>query len=605
MSLLPKRIVVIAGYAPSLVNFRGPLLQALRAQGHQVIALAPGEDAAVEAQLAIWGVHYHAVQLTRTGMNPRQDVKDISALTDVLRQLRPHLVLGYTIKPVVYGLLAARLAGVPHRYALITGLGYSFQGKGWKRRALSTFTGTLYRTALNGASRAIFQNPDDRDLFVERKLVPAKKCVVVNGSGVDLCHYHPLPLPKVPVFLMIARLLREKGVVEYVRAAQNLKGRFPETRFLLAGPLDPNPSGISKQELQGWISQGGSEYLGELKDVRPALAQSSVYVLPSYREGTPRTVLEAMAAGRAVITTDAPGCRETVKDGYNGFLIPVADVPALEAAMLRLLDGDLRSQMAQASLQTVREKYDVELVNAQMLTAMGLTPTPEFIADGSSQGPPAKGLTKNRQRFSRTPDLSYRARDLLLAMAGLLFLALPLAGLALLVRLKLGSPVLFSQQRPGLHGKPFTMHKLRTMRDAVDSHGQLLPDSERMTPLGRFLRASSLDELPGLLNVLRGDMSLVGPRPLLVEYLDRYTPQQARRHEVRPGITGWAQVNGRNAISWEEKFKLDVWYVDNRSFALDMKILWMTVQKVFKREGISAAGEVTMSKFEGRASSEA
>ncbi|OLV15842.1 sugar transferase [Deinococcus marmoris] len=201
---------------------------------------------------------------------------------------------------------------------------------------------------------------------------------------------------------------------------------------------------------------------------------------------------------------------------------------------------------------------------------------------------------------NRSSDRFKRLLDIVAAGSGLVILSLPLAGLASLVRLKLGSPVLFSQQRPGLHGQPFTMHKFRTMRDAVDSHGQPLPDSERMTPLGRFLRASSLDELPELVNVLRGDMSLVGPRPLLVEYLERYTPQQARRHEVRPGITGWAQVNGRNAISWDQKFKLDVWYVENRSFALDMKILWLTVQKVFKREGISAAGEATMPRFEGQ-----
>ncbi|GAA4018262.1 sugar transferase [Deinococcus rubellus] len=176
--------------------------------------------------------------------------------------------------------------------------------------------------------------------------------------------------------------------------------------------------------------------------------------------------------------------------------------------------------------------------------------------------------------------------------------------LTLLVRFKLGSPIFFSQQRPGLRGKPFTMYKFRTMRDATDTQGQPLPDSERLTPLGRFLRSSSLDELPELFNVLRGDMSLVGPRPLLMEYLPRYTPQQARRHEVRPGITGWAQVNGRNAISWEEKFNLDVWYVDNRSFALDLKILWLTVLKVFKREGINAVGEATMPVFSGTAQSE-
>ena len=182
---------------------------------------------------------------------------------------------------------------------------------------------------------------------------------------------------------------------------------------------------------------------------------------------------------------------------------------------------------------------------------------------------------------------------------GLLVLALPLLLLALLVRTKLGSPVFFRQTRPGLHGKPFEMVKFRTMTDARDTTGSLLPDSERLPPFGRFLRASSLDELPELWNVLKGEMSLVGPRPLLMEYLPLYTPEQYRRHEVRPGITGWAQVNGRNAISWEEKFALDVWYVQNQSFWLDVKILWLTVKKVLVRDGISAAGEATMAKFTG------
>jgi len=163
----------------------------------------------------------------------------------------------------------------------------------------------------------------------------------------------------------------------------------------------------------------------------------------------------------------------------------------------------------------------------------------------------------------------------------------------------LGSPILFKQKRPGLKGDIFEMIKFRSMRDAVDGEGNVLPDSERLTPFGKKLRSSSLDELPGLWNVIKGDMSLVGPRPLLVEYLTLYSAEQARRHNVRPGITGWAQVNGRNAISWEEKFKLDVWYVDNQSFWLDIKILFLTVKKVFIKDGISADGEVTMSKFEG------
>jgi sugar transferase EpsL len=169
--------------------------------------------------------------------------------------------------------------------------------------------------------------------------------------------------------------------------------------------------------------------------------------------------------------------------------------------------------------------------------------------------------------------------------------------LAFLVRMKLGSPILFRQLRPGFGGKPFIMYKFRTMTDKRDEYGDLLPDEKRLTRFGNFLRSLSLDELPELINVLKGEMSLVGPRPLLMQYLDRYTPEQARRHDVKPGVTGWAQINGRNAISWDEKFRLDVWYVDNHSFLLDIKILWKTVVSVFKREGISAAGEATMPEF--------
>lgn len=177
-------------------------------------------------------------------------------------------------------------------------------------------------------------------------------------------------------------------------------------------------------------------------------------------------------------------------------------------------------------------------------------------------------------------------------------------GLALAIRFRMGAPVFFHQVRPGVRGQPFRMLKFRTMSDARGPDGHLLPDAERLTPLGRFLRSSSLDELPELWNVLRGDMSLVGPRPLLMEYVPLYTPEQARRHEVRPGITGWAQVNGRNALSWEAKFALDVWYVDNQSFWLDLKILWLTVWRVLKRDGISADGEATMPRFRGSASAD-
>ena len=192
-----------------------------------------------------------------------------------------------------------------------------------------------------------------------------------------------------------------------------------------------------------------------------------------------------------------------------------------------------------------------------------------------------------------------RLMDIFGAGFGIILLSPILIIVAIRIRSEMGSPVLFRQTRPGRHGKPFQMIKFRTMRDEIGTDGRPLPDADRLTKLGRFLRSSSIDELPELWNVLKGDMSLVGPRPLLMEYLPLYSPEQARRHEVRPGVTGWAQVNGRNAISWDEKFALDVWYVDNRSLRLDMKIIWLTIRKVIKRDGISAAGEATMSKFTG------
>ncbi|MBE4616472.1 sugar transferase [Vibrio navarrensis] len=192
-----------------------------------------------------------------------------------------------------------------------------------------------------------------------------------------------------------------------------------------------------------------------------------------------------------------------------------------------------------------------------------------------------------------------RASDFILALLACAFFLPIIIIVAILVRVKLGSPILFHQERPGLHGKVFKMYKFRTMTDAKDLHGHLLPNEQRMTKFGNALRATSLDELPGLFNVIKGDMSLVGPRPLLVEYLPLYTEEQARRHEVRPRITGWAQVNGRNAISWEDKFKFDVWYVDNQSLWLDIKILFLTIKKVIVKDGINNSDNVTMPRFKG------
>ncbi|RUR28305.1 glycosyltransferase family 1 protein [Vreelandella andesensis] len=372
-----QRFLLISGTSYSLVNFRGPLVQALIKAGLDVHVAAPGlsEDTNTRQQLEAWGAVAHDFPMQRNGLNPWNDALTLHALYRLMRNIRPEMVLSYTIKPVVYGLLAARLASVPRRYALITGLGYAFASQASGKRALVyQVVRRLYAAALNKADMVFFQNPDDDALFRElgilHKKVPSQ---VLNGSGVDMSHFTVAPLPVGPPrFLLIARLLGDKGVRQYAKAARRIKQRHPEIVFQLAGNIDSNPDTITQEELDTWIKEGSIDHLGWLDDVRPAIADCSVYVLPSYyREGTPRSVLEAMAMGRAVITTDAPGCRETVVEGDNGYLIPVKDVDALELAMQTFIDEpSLIHTMGRRSYEIAKDRYDVHKVNAVMLKSM-------------------------------------------------------------------------------------------------------------------------------------------------------------------------------------------------------------------------------------------
>lgn len=373
MTADPGHVVVLAAYAPSLVNFRGPLLSELVSRGWRVTAAAPDVDELTRSALEAMGVQVESTPLARTGLNPLDDIAYCRTLVQLLRRVAPDVVLAYTAKPVIWGAVASRLAGVRRMVAMITGLGYAFTAPAkpsFRAFAARIAATNLYRLAFVLADRVLFQNPDDLDLFRQQCLIAAEKAEITPGSGVDLDRFKQVQLPLETSFLMVCRFLGAKGVREYAAAALSLKARHPQVEIRLGGWIDPGPDAISREELDGWI-QGGLVCLGRLDDVRPAIAAASVFVLPSYREGTPRSVLEAMAMGRPVITTDAPGCRETVRDGENGFLVAPRDSEALARAMERFVtDPSLIPAMGARSLERAQAKYDVHEVNAQVIAAL-------------------------------------------------------------------------------------------------------------------------------------------------------------------------------------------------------------------------------------------
>lgn len=364
-----QRVVLLGAFAPSLVRFRGPLIEAMAGRGHRVFAASPGIDETIAQQLRALGATPVDVPLVRASLNPFSALATYRALRDIFVRLRPDVVIAYTITPVTIGALAARAAQVGRFVALVTGLGYAFTAGREPRRLLTRLAAwLLYRRAFRAVSVAVFQNVDDRREFARLRLLPRDLPTgLVNGSGVDVGHFSPAPLPSEPNFLMIARFLKDKGIREFAEAGAQLKREHPAVQLRLVGWLDRSPDAIDAAELQR-IEDRGIENLGELADVRPAIAACSVYVLPSYREGTPRSVLEAMAMGRAIVTTDAPGCRETVIDGVNGFLVPPRDAAALLVALRKFVDRPaLAAEMGAASRRMAEEKFAVEAVNQVML----------------------------------------------------------------------------------------------------------------------------------------------------------------------------------------------------------------------------------------------
>lgn len=381
------KILISAGTVQSLAGFRMPLLRFLRDAGHEVHACAADDDACAQQRVVAEGIVFHPVSIQRASLTPLGDVVYAGTIYALVRSLGIQGYLAYTHKPICLGLPAAAAAGARVRVALVTGLGYAFVSADTvHRRFVRSAVHLLYRQALPRATHLYFQNTDDQADFDKVGLLDdAPEPRVVAGSGVPLDEFPVCPVPPPPpVFLMLSRLLADKGVREYAAAAAVIKRSHPEARFLLAGSFDSNPTAITKKEVASWVRSGCLEYLGVLDDVRPALRACSICVLPSYREGTPRSVLEAMAVGRPVLTTDAPGCRETllnlgppdvagIRRADNGISVPIANAGALAAAMAELADcGERLSVYGCASRLYAEQRYDANKISAQLASAFSV-----------------------------------------------------------------------------------------------------------------------------------------------------------------------------------------------------------------------------------------
>lgn len=371
-------IAIVNGIGDTVVAFRGALVRDLVARGHAVTVSTPTpaevDPATVARAIEALGARCVFAPLDRTGLNPMSERRARAHYDALFRELRPDAVFVSNPKPIFHAIPAARAAGVARRVAMVTGLGYAFTGTSFKARVLRAVATRLYRGALADATTVLFQNPDDRDELARRgALMKAPAPRLVAGSGVDVEAFPALPPPDgAPVFLMVARLLGDKGVREYAEAARLVRAQRPAWRFRLVGWIDANPAAIRREELDSWTRDGTIEFAGRLDDVRGELARAGVFVLPSYREGAPKSVLEALASARPVITTDAIGCRETVRAGVEGLLVPPRDAQALARACLRLGDdAALRAEMGARARRRAVERFDVRRVNAEIMEALG------------------------------------------------------------------------------------------------------------------------------------------------------------------------------------------------------------------------------------------
>lgn len=365
------KIAVLSSHTSSLFWFRMDMMKEFIKNGCEVIALGPEPEAEWKNKFKENNIDYRQLYVERNGINPLKDLKTYIELHKFMRKERPNKIFAYQAKTVVYGSIAAKLNGITEIYPMIAGLGSIFRGGGIKNKAIKIIMKSEYWLACKCSKKIFFQNNDDKKEFIRHGLINEDKSVVVNGSGVNLDKFRPTELPKSPTLLFIGRLIKDKGIIEYLEACRELKEKYSDIRCLLVGPYDSNPSALKPDELKVYIDNGIIEYFGEQKDVRPYISQCSIFVLPSYHEGTPKTVLEAMAMGRPIITTNTTGCKETVIHGKNGYLVEVKDVKGLIEEIEHLISNPEKSkEMGTNSLKIVKEKFDVRIVNRVIMTTM-------------------------------------------------------------------------------------------------------------------------------------------------------------------------------------------------------------------------------------------
>jgi lipopolysaccharide/colanic/teichoic acid biosynthesis glycosyltransferase len=569
-------------------------LRFLRESGFKVtLVSAPGEQ--IDRVAKDEGVAKATVPMERE-ISPLRDLRSLWLLWRLLRRHRPTVINVGTAKAGLLAGLAAWLSGVPCRVYTLHGLRLETT-MGWKRLLLLC----AERVSCRCAHRVLCVSESVQRRAAELALCQAPRSLLLGAgsfNGVDAERFAPTPenkagaaelrhelgLPQeAPVIGFVGRLVRDKGISELVEAFQLLRGRVPEARLLLLGKWE-EADPVSPEAREFIESDPAVVHVGQVSDPVIHYQVMDVLALPTYREGFPTVVLEASASGKPVVTTQATGAVDAVQDGATGLVVPIGDAERLAEALVKVVKApDLARALGAAGRERVLQEFATERVCRELA---GLYR--DLLAEqGARQPETCAGL-----RFSRVALGAKRLCDLCGA-ALLLALAGPaMAAAALAVRATMGAPVLFRQRRAGRRGKAFTLLKFRTMTNERDRRGRLLPDAARLHPVGSLLRRLSIDELPQLWNVLRGEMSLVGPRPLLVEYLPAYTEREQLRHVVAPGLTGCAQIRGREALVFSARLELDAWYVEHWSLGLDLRIFLNTIPKLFRKGGESVCQDL-------------